>query len=126
GGASWTQVPGSVPVATNRAVSAIATDPTNANVIYIGTSEARHGASSTTSSRRTPPGAPDLGVYKSTDGGQTFAQESDLATKAPQSPADRAAGADATQGGINLLELDPNDGNSLYAGVRGYGVWRAS
>jgi hypothetical protein len=126
GGVTWSLVPGSAPAATNRAVSAIAVDPTNPDVLYIGTSEARHGASSTTSSRRTPPGAPDLGVYKSTDGGQTFTLEQDLSTKAPQSPADRAAGADATQGGINVLELDPNDTNSVYAAVRGYGVWRST
>src|SRR5439155_3789631 len=84
GGASWTQVPGSAAVATNRAIGGIGIDDAT-KTIYIGTAVARHGSSSTTSGRRTPPGAPALGVYKSVDGG-AFQRETDLSNKTPQDP----------------------------------------
>ena len=57
-GGSWTQVPGSVSVATNRAIGAIVVDPTDPDKIYIGTAVARHGSSSVNGGRRTPPERP--------------------------------------------------------------------
>ena len=45
--------------------------------------------------------------------------------KTPPSPNPSKSGADWFQGGITKLEFDPNDPNMLYAGVFGYGVWRA-
>src|SRR5579885_2304451 len=65
-------VTGSIPAAKNRSIGAIAIDPTDANHIYIGTDVARHGASSVNGGRFTPPGAPVVGLYESTDGGKTF------------------------------------------------------
>ena len=124
-GASWTQVPGSVPVSINRSIGAIVTDPTDADTIYIGTALARHGSSAVNGGRRTPPDAPPLGVYRSTDGGQTFTLEQDLADKALTDPTPPSSGLDFFAGGISKLELDPNDPDSLYAAVFGYGLWRA-
>jgi hypothetical protein len=124
-GDSWTLVPGSDDVAINRSISAIATDPTNPNKIYIGTALARHGSSSVNGGRRTPPGAPPLGVYRSTDGGATFTLEADLAGKTTSDPTNPATGLDFFAGGISKLLLDPNDPNQLYAAVFGYGLWRA-
>jgi hypothetical protein len=127
-GASWSLVPGSASAATNRSIGAIAVDTSsNPDTIYIGTDVARHGSSSVNGGRRTPPGAPPLGVYKSTDGGATFTQETDLTDKAPADPTPGldAEGIDWFQGGVNKLELDPNDSNMLWAAVQGYGVWRA-
>jgi hypothetical protein len=128
-GASWTLVPGSANgVGTNRSIGAIAIDTaSNPDTIYIGTDVARHGSSSVNGGRRTPPGAPALGVYKSTDGGTTFTHETDLTDKTPADPTPGLAdaGVDWFQGGVNKLELDPNDPNMLYAAVQGYGVWRA-
>src|SRR3954453_10717926 len=128
GGASWSLVRGSAPVATNRSISSIVVDPTNADVLYIGTAVARHGSASVNGGRRTPPGAPPLGVYKSTDGGATFARLTDLSQKTPAHPPPpgEGPGTDWFQGGINKLELDPNDHNSVYAAVFGYGMWRSS
>src|SRR4051812_36118229 len=127
GGAHWSVVPGSQPVATNRSIGAVAVDPANPQVIYIGTDVARHGSASVNGGRRTPPNAPRLGVYKSTDGGATFNLLSDLSDKTPQNPTPPGAGTgtDWFQGGINKLELDPNDPTVVYAAVFGYGVWRA-
>jgi hypothetical protein len=124
-GNTWTQVPGSVPVATNRSISAIAVSPTDANTIYIGTALARHGSSAVNGGRRTPPGAAPLGVYRSTDGGQTFTLEQDLHGKTPSDPTDPATGLDFFAGGISKLKVDPNDPSKLYAAVFGYGLWRA-
>jgi PKD domain len=126
GGASWTLVPGSAAVATNRSIGAIATDPRSANTIYIGTAVARHGSSSSNGGRRTPPNAPALGVYKSTDGGATFTRETDLSNRTPADPTPPASGNDFFAGGITRLELDPNDPDAVYAGVLGYGVWRSA
>jgi hypothetical protein len=124
-GASWSLVPGSADVATDRSIGAIVVDPNDANTIYIGTDVARHGSSSVNGGRRTPPDAPQLGVYRSTDGGQNFDLETDLSDKTPQNPSPPKFGADWFQGGINKLELDPNDDGTLYAAVQGYGIWRA-
>jgi hypothetical protein len=124
GGATWTLVPGSAEVATNRAIGGIAVDSAS-NTIYIGTAVARHGASSTTSGRRTPPGAPGLGVYRSVDGG-AFVRAQDLADKTPQDPTDPATGTDFFNGGVNRIEIDPNDPSSIYAAVIGYGLWRST
>jgi PKD domain-containing protein len=126
GGATWSVVPGSRAVATNRSIGAIAVDPQDPDTIYIGTAVARHGSSSSNGGRRTPPGAPPLGVYKSTDGGATFTRLTDLATKTPADPTDPATGNDFFAGGVHRLEFDPNDPDSIYAGVLGYGVWRSA
>src|SRR5207248_7071319 len=67
----------------------------------------------------------DLGVYKSTDGGATFHHETDLTDKSPPNPTPPSTGNDWFQGGINKLEIDPNNHDMLYAAVQGYGVWRA-
>lgn len=128
GGATWSVVPGSAAVATNRSIGAIAIDPSDptGHTIYIGTDVARHGSSSVNGGRFTPPGAPALGVYKSTDNGATFTLETNLQGKTPPNPAPPSSGSDWFQGGINKLEFDPNNNHQLYAAVQGYGVWRAS
>ncbi len=126
-GASWSLVPGSASVATNRSVGAIAVDPADptGHTIYIGTDVARHGSSAVNGGRITPPGAPSLGLYKSVDNGATFSLQTDLQTKTPPSPNPASSGTDWFQGGINKLEFDPNHPHELYAAVIGYGVWRA-
>jgi hypothetical protein len=125
-GDSWELVPGSQPVAINRAIAAIAVDPNDANTIYIGTALARHGSSSVNGGRRTPPDAPTLGVYRSTDGGQTFALEQDLSDKALPDPTPPDTGLDFFAGGVSKLKVDPNHPDQLYAAVFGYGLWRAN
>ena len=125
-GATWTLVPGSFSVGISRSIGSIAIDhSTTPATIYIGTDVARHGSSSVNGGRRTPPNAPSLGVYRSTDGGQTFTLESDLSAKTPPSPNAPSTGNDWFQGGINKLEFDPNNPHMLYAAVFGYGIWRA-
>ena len=126
GGQSWSLVPGSQSVAINRSIGAIAVKPGAPGTIYIGTDVARHGSSAANGGRRTPPDAPALGVYKSTDGGTTFTLATGLATKTPPNPAPPSGGSDWFQGGITKLELDPNNASALYAAVVGYGLWRSN
>jgi hypothetical protein len=120
GGASWSLVPGSAAVSHDRSIATIAIDPTDASHLYIGTALARHGSSSANGGRRTPPGAPDLGVYESTDGGATFT----LAFSKPADPTPADTGNDLFTGGVNKIELDPNDPDVVFAAVLGYGIWR--
>ena len=125
-GNSWSLVPGSAAVATNRAIGGIAVDPNDPDTIYIGTALARHGSSSVNGGRRTPPDAPTLGVYRSTDGGDSFQLEQDLSDKALPDPTPPATGVDFFAGGVSKLLIDPNHPDQLYAAVFGYGLWRAN
>ena len=118
-------MPGSADVATNRSIGSIAIKQGAPSTIVIGTAVARHGSSSVNGGRRTPPGAPGLGVYTSTNGGASFTLSTDLASKTPANPAPPSTGSDWFQGGITKLQFDPNDAGTLYAGVLGYGVWRS-
>jgi hypothetical protein len=128
GGGSWQLVAGSQPVAINRSIGAIAVRPGAPNTIYIGTDVARHGSSAVNGGRRTPPGAPALGVYSSTDGGAHFTLAAQLQAKTPANPTPPGAGtgSDWFQGGITKLALDPNNLNTVYAAVFGYGLWRSA
>jgi hypothetical protein len=128
GGASWTLVPGSASVATNRSIGAIAIKPGSPSTIVIGTAVARHGSSSVNGGRRTPPNAPALGFYSSTNGGASFTLSTDLQGKTPPNPAPPGAGTgvDWFQGGITKIAYDPNTVNTVYAAVIGYGAWRST
>ena len=126
GGSSWSLVAGSEAVAINRSIGAIAVRAGSPGTIVIGTAVARHGSSSVNGGRRTPPNAPALGVYVSTDGGAHFTLSTDLQGKTPPNPAPASSGVDWFQGGITRLQYDPNASTTIYAGVLGYGVWRST
>jgi hypothetical protein len=125
GGVSWLLVAGSQAAALNRSIGAIAVKPGDPNTIYFGTDVARHGSSSSNGGRRTPPNAPTLGVYASTDGGAHFALAASLQAMTPPNPSPASGGSDWFQGGITKLELDPNSASTVYASVVGYGLWRS-
>jgi hypothetical protein len=126
GGQSWRLLPGSAAVATNRSIGAIAVQPGHPGTVVIGTAVARHGSSSVNGGRRTPPNAPTLGFYASTDGGDHFTLSTDLQAKTPPNPSPPAGGSDWFQGGITKIEYDPHDGATVYAAVIGYGLWRSA
>ena len=115
-------------MAINRSIGAIAVKPGDPSTIYIGTDVARHGSSSVNGGRRTPPEAPTLGVYTSTDSGAHFALAAALQARTPANPSPPGAGtgSDWFQGGITKLELDPNNTSTVYAAVVGYGLWRST
>jgi hypothetical protein len=121
-GGPWTLVPASVPIAKDRSIASIAIDPTDPDHYYLGTAVARHGSSSANGGRRTPPNAPTLGLYETTNGGASF----NLVFSRDPSSNPPAAGEDWFQGGVNRVQLDPNDPDTVYVALFGYGVWRRS
>ena len=123
-GESWSLVPGSESVAKDRAISAIVVDPANSSHILIGTTVARHGLSSKSGGRFTPPGAPLIGLYESKDGGASFA----LTLNRPQDPVDptSANGGDFYRGGVSHIEYDPASPTTFYASMFGYGLFRST
>lgn len=126
-GLTWKLVPGSIAVAKDRAIGAIAVDPTNSLHILIGTAVARHGASSVNGGRFTPPNAPVVGLYESLDGGLTFklsfSKPSD--TVNPGTP----NGSDFFRGGVSKIVFDStglaaNTPSRVYFSVFDYGLYR--
>ena len=120
-GKNWTLVPGSYAVSVDRSIASIAIDPTNPNHLLIGTAVARHGSSSVNGGRFTPPNAPKVGLYESTDGGQSFA----LAYSKPSDPVDPASvnGSDFFRGGVTNVQFDKATGD-LYFSISDYGLFR--
>ncbi len=106
-GRHWSVVPGSPAVSNGRSIGAVVVDPSNPSHLFIGTDVARHGASSINGGRFTPPAAPAVGLYESTDGGATFhpslLRPSDAVE--PTSP----NGGDYFRGGVTDVQYDPTD-----------------
>jgi hypothetical protein len=104
-GKSWSLVPGSAAVANNRAIAWVAVERGNASNILIGTRSGVRGIGSNSTSGG-PPGAPPVGVYRSTDGGTSFA---------------------LTQAGsINEIKFDPSNPNVVYAALATVGLIRSN
>lgn len=121
GGDHWSLVPGSAAgVALDRSIGAVAIDPADPKHIVIGTALARHGSSSVNGGRRTPPGAPELGVYESTDGGANFR----LTLARDPDPTNPATGQDYFTGSVPKVEFDPTHPGILYAAITGWGIYR--
>ena len=114
GGNTWTQLPGSAGYGSGfygRSISSIVVDPTNASVLYVGVARGVRGVSSVTGGATSnPPVAAALGLYKSTDGGNTFSFIWN--------------GAGSVRG-VNRIELDPNTPSTVYAAAYQVGVWRS-
>ncbi|MFG0273859.1 MAG: hypothetical protein ACF8QF_02255 [Phycisphaerales bacterium] len=101
-GASWAPLDDFLP---NIAVSTIAIDATNTDILYAGTGEGVGGSSTF------PRG---LGIFKSTDGGVTWTLLDGTVNGVP-------AGAFHY---VNKIVISPNDAARLYAATR-TGVWRS-
>ena len=128
-GDSWTLVPGSYAVSHDRAIGAIAVDPVNSNHLLIGTGVARHGMAAVHGGRYTPPNAPQIGLYESTDGGATFT----LAFSQPSDTVDptTTTGNDYFRGGVTKIEAYRHGQESersptqFYFAMMDYGVYRS-
>jgi len=128
-GHSWSLVPGSVAVSKDRSIAGIAVDPLNSLHLFIGTAVARHGSSSVNGGRFTPPGAPAVGLYESTNGGATFA----LVFSKTADPVDPTSptGADFFRGGVSKVSTDrtglgPHDATRVYVSLFDYGLYRST
>jgi hypothetical protein len=100
GGDHWSLVPGSPAVANNRSIAWVAIEPGNANHILIGTRSGTRGLSSN-GPANSPPGAPPVGLYNSTNGGVSF------------------GAAPVVAGSINEVKFDPGNANTIYATLAG-------
>ena len=127
-GKEWDLVRGSVAVAEGRAIGAIGIDPRNPRHLFIGTAVARHGSSSVNGGRFTPPNAPLIGLYESTDGGATFR----LAFSVPSDGVNPNTpnGSDFFRGGVSKIEMSrtglaAGEPTRIYFSVFGYGLYRS-
>jgi hypothetical protein len=99
----------------NRAISAVVVDPTNPNIIYVGSASAVRGVASVSGAAvGVPTPLPGRGVYKSTDGGNTFTLLNGM------------GGLPFVLRGVTDVKLDPTDHNTIYAGQFGQGVFRSN
>jgi hypothetical protein len=110
-GNNWTLLPGSPAATYARAISSIVVDPNHPGTLFVGTTRAVRGVSGVTGGAVTlAPDAPPWGLYKSTDGGNSF----NMVWNGNGSPR-----------GVNHVELDSAH-NTVYAAAFGEGIWRSS
>jgi hypothetical protein len=126
GGATWTALGGNASF-TNRAIRQIAVDPNDASgkTIYVADGRGVRGINGTNAGPVSfVPGAPAWGLYKSTDGGQTFK----LLAPAPDGRAapDPTLSSFGTNRGVTDVALDPTHAGVVYASGYGVGVWRST
>ncbi len=109
--------------------------------MYVGSTRAVRGVSAVSSGGAVSlaPGLPPYGFWKSTDGGATFSLASPETTCLNPTLANSAGIIQATFGttrGVNHIEVDPSDPNTVYAAAfprnnalpvnTGGGVWRSN
>ena len=128
GGNSWTKLPDAcVSNATyncansddaflGRGINQIVVDPTNPNHLFVGSALGVRGLShtvgvGTTETQRFEPGANPVGVYESTDGGNTFTE---------------VWNGNGSTFGVTDVGLDPQNPTTVYASAFDQGVWRRS
>ncbi len=118
GGDSWSLLAGST-FAVNRAISDVAIDPTNSNNIYVGTTRGVRGVSAVNggaTGNPPPPTGEPVGLYQSTDGGNTFNLIFSPITITPGGFSE----------GVNQVALDPSNPRIVYAAAFGLGVFRSA
>ena len=120
GGDSWRLLPAVATVAgttfnnigKGRSIGAVVVDPRTTRVLYVGLNRGVRGLPSVGGGATSAtPGAAPVGLYKSTDGGNTFTQIWDGA---------------GTLRGVNAAALDPTDPDTVYAAAIQSGIWRSS
>ena len=100
-----------------RGIGKIVVDPTNSQHLFVGSALAIRGQShtvgvGTTESQRFEPGANPVGVYESTNGGNTFTEVWN--------------GNSSASFGVTDVGLDPLDPTTVYASAFDQGLWRRS
>jgi hypothetical protein len=112
-----------------RSIGTIAVEPGNSNTLYVGITRGVRGLNSTDGGGISlVPGAAQWGLYKSTDGGNTWT----FIHNGSASPSDCSLALDPTNTGpcsargVRRVAIDPNDSNTVYAGSYGRGIWRSN
>ena len=129
GGATWTG-PLGASVFNSRAVGSIAVVPGNPNTIYAASTRGVRGVASVSGGGVSIiPGAPQWGLYKSTNGGASWTF---IHNGAPTPGVCTGDTAEATNGtpcsprGVRRVVLDPLNSNIVYAGSYARGVWKST
>ena len=104
----------------NLSIADIRFDPTNSHTFYVATTLGVRGVSATEGAVLAANLAAP-GLYKTTDGGSTFTQiwNGGGASCAP------FGGACLTSGGVDKIQLDPDDPTIIYASAVDVGIWRS-
>ncbi len=105
--------------------------PGSPNTIYAGVTTALRGMSAVCCSgvTRPVPGAGKWGLYKSTDGGDTWAflhNGAPTAAECTGTVAEFNNGGTCSPRGVRHVELDPHDPDTIYASSISRGIWRSS
>lgn len=109
-GNRWQYLPGSAAATTARSISSIVADPSHPGTLYVGTTRGVRGVSSVTGGAVSlAPDAPAWGLWKTTDGGQSFTQVWNGA---------------GTIRGVNHVEIDSH--GTVYAAAFQKGIWRSA
>jgi hypothetical protein len=127
GGNTWTKLPdacvsngtyscvNSDDAFLGRGINSIVIDPTNPQHIFVGSALAVRGLSHVIGlageTQRFEPGANPVGVYESTDGGNTFTE---------------VWNGNGATFGVSEVGLDPLHADTVYASAFDNGVWRRS
>jgi hypothetical protein len=127
GGNTWTKLPDACVNNTTyscvnsgdaflgRGINAIVIDPTNPNHIFVGSALGVRGLSHVIGlpgeTQRFEPGANPVGVYESTDGGNTFTE---------------VWNGNGSTFGVTDVGIDPLNNDTVYASAFDRGVWRRS
>ncbi|HEY2353798.1 MAG TPA: hypothetical protein VGH79_02720 [Gaiellaceae bacterium] len=115
-GSTWTPLAGNA-VFQSRAIRQIAIDPNNPNVMYVADGRGVHGLSATNAGPVSlVPGAPPWGLYRSTDGGQSFSIVS---------PGANGATFNAPRGFTDVA-FDPTHAGVIYTSSYGQGIYRST
>ena len=114
GGDTWNLVGQTDQLFQTRAISSIAIDPTNGNVMWAAVARAVRGVTSVSGGAvsRTGAAQPTLGVYKTTNGGATWSLVWD-------------AGLSDLGRGASRVALDPLDHTTVYASAYQLGIYRS-
>ena len=119
---------------SGKGIGSIAVDPTDANTIYVASTTALRGMSSVCCSgvTRPVPGAAQWGLFKSTDGGASWALIHNGGTDVSLCNAANQAGQfantvpECSPRGVRQVVLDPSDPDTVYASSYARGVWRST
>ncbi|HEX6871848.1 MAG TPA: sialidase family protein [Micromonosporaceae bacterium] len=130
GGVHWTGPLGKDALG-GKGIGEIVVKPGDPRTLYVATTTALRGASSVCCSgvTRPVPGAAKWGLYKSTNGGQSWTflhNGSANASDCTGSLTEYNNGSACSPRGVRHVELDPTDPETVYASSYARGIWRSA
>ena len=95
--------------------------------IYVASARGVHGISATTAGAlSTPPSSPDVGVWKSTDGGATFTLLDPIFVNLGTQPGQQFNSSFGSSRGTTAFAVDPTHAGVVYASAFNVGIWRST